>query len=261
MQERQFPPFDSENQTPAERRVLRRVRARRAQPFALGVGVSVLALFAVGCPGPADLANPQDYPVAAGTTSTGGGATAGTGTGGGTSPATCETDCVKDIFQKQQVLCKLCHQAKAAPDGLQSAGLNLEADGFTDRLKNVPAKHTDLPMGKTECTAGDKLIDTANPSASWLLKKIQGKQGNCGDPMPSSGMLSATQKTCMETYISCVAGGSITGGGGAPGGGTSSGGTGGTASAGTASGGTATAGTASGGSGGAKGGSGGTGGT
>jgi len=233
----------------------------------LGVGASVLALFAVGCPQPADLANPQDYPTAAGTgTGTGGSGTAGSGTAGTSSGSSCETDCIKDIFQKQTVLCKLCHQAKPASEmGLQSAGLNLESDGFTDRLKNVPSKHTDLAAGMSaaDCPTGDKLIDTANPSASWLLKKIQGTQGSCGTPMPSTGTLSASQKTCMETYIACVAGGSITGGGGSSSGGTSGGGTasGGTSGGGTASGGTtagsATAGTASGGT---SGGSGGTGG-
>jgi hypothetical protein len=243
VQEPQFSPFDSENLTPAERRTVRRVRARRLKAFSLSIGVSVLALFAVGCPEAADLANPENYPTGP-SGGTGGGATAGTGTGGMTSPSACETDCIKDIFQKQVALCKVCHAAM----GLQSSGLNLESDGFTDRLKNVPAKHGDLPMGKADCKAGDSLIDTANPSASWLLKKIQGNQGNCGDPMPP-GSLSAAQKTCMETYIACVAGGSIAGGGG------------GTANGGTSAGGTATggasAGTSSGGSGG-KGGSGGT---
>jgi hypothetical protein len=113
---------------------------------------------------------------------------------------------------------------------LQSSGLNLEADGFTDRLKNVAAKHMDLPSGKTDCPSGDKLIDTANPSASWLLKKIDGQQNNCGDAMPSTAPLTADEKTCMHTYISCVAGGAVTGGssGGAASGGSATSGTGGT---------------------------------
>lgn len=241
MQERQFSPFDSENLTPAERRALRRVRARRWQTFALGVGACALALFAVGCPGPADLTNRGDYPVAAGT-STGGGATAGTGTGGG-APAgdPCETACIKEMFQTSANLCKLCH---SAPPALNSAKLDLASDGFTARLKNVPATHSELAMGMTaaDCPTGDKLIDTATPANSWLLKKIHGEQGNCGTAMPSTAPLTATQKTCVETYVACVAPG-----GAAPAGGT-------------ASGGTASAGTSSGGSGGAKGGSGGTGG-
>jgi hypothetical protein len=249
VQEPQFSPFDSENLTPAERRALRRARARRVQAFALGVGACALALFAIGCPQPADLANPQDYPAAAGTTTTGGGATAGTG---GTAPAgePCETACMKEVFQTNQTLCKLCHNNM----GLKSAMLDLSSDGYTARLKNVSATHTDLGMGMTaaDCPTGDKLIDTTTPANSWLLKKIHNEQGNCGTVMPSTGTLSPAQKTCIETYVACVAPG-----GAAPSGGTSSGGA---ASAGTSSGGAASAGTASGGSGGAKGGSGGTGG-
>jgi hypothetical protein len=257
VQERQFSPFDFEQLTLAEQRALRRLRARRVRALVASVGAGILALCSVGCPEPADLQNPNQYPLPPATG--GSGSTAGSGTGG-SAPAGCETACIKDIFQKQVALCKLCHGAMPAPAGLQSSGLNLESDGFTDRLKNVAAKHTDLPMGKTTCPTGDKLIDTSNPSASWLLKKIQGQQNGCGDPMPSAGTLSADQKTCLETYVSCVAGGSISGGAGSGSGGTASGGT---ASGGTASGGTggsASGGTASGGGGASAGGGGGTGG-
>lgn len=207
MQERQFPESDSEALAPAERRVLQRVRARHVHGLTAGVGAALLALFVVGCPEPADLQDPNAFPKIAGSTA-GTSSTGGSGTGGSPS-ATCEVDCIKDIFQKQTTLCKLCHSAA----GLQSSGLNLEADGFTARLKDVPAKHGDLPMGKDTCTPGDKLIDTATPPNSWLLKKIHAEQGNCGDPMPSTGSLSAAQKTCIETYVACVAGGSPAPGG------------------------------------------------
>jgi hypothetical protein len=233
VQERQFSPFDSENLTPAERRALRRARTRRSQAFALGVGASVLALFSVGCPGPADLTNPQDYPVsAAGTTSAAGTATtAGTGTGGG-APAgdPCETACIKEMFQTSPNVCKLCHNNM----GLKSAMLDLASDGVTARLKNVPATHAELGTGMTaaDCPTGDKLIDTATPANSWLLKKIRGEQGNCGGVMPAGGATPA-QKTCVEAYVACVAPGGAAPSGGTSSGGTSSGGT----SAGTSSGG------------------------
>lgn len=204
MQEPQFSPFDSENLTPAERRTLRRVRARRAQAFALGIGASVLALFAVGCPEPADLANPQDFPTAAGTStgtagSTGGGVTAGTGGTGGmpASGASCESTCMTSIID---TTCKVCH-GKA----LKIAGtLDLETAGYTDRLKNKPAEHPSVDA--SACPTGDKLIDTETPANSWLLKKVSNQQGTCGTVMPATPPLTSDQLSCFQTYVSCVAG-------------------------------------------------------
>lgn len=131
--------------------------------------------------------------------------TAGTGAGSGGSasvPHVCETACVENIFRQELTLCKLCHGS-----ALQSSGLNLELPDVTARLKDVPAKHGDLAMGMTpaDCPVGDKLIDSANPEASWLLKKITGQQGNCGTVMPSAGTLSPAQRACIETYVHCVA--------------------------------------------------------
>jgi hypothetical protein len=133
----------------------------------------------------------------------------GSGGSGGAAGPSCEVACVNDIFQTQPALCKLCH---TAPPGLKSSMLDLASPGYTARLKNVPAVHGDLPKDKTTCTGGDKLIDTTTPANSWLLKKIQGNQGMCGDAMPNTGMLTADQKKCLETYVACVAGGPIGGG-------------------------------------------------
>ncbi len=206
MQERQFSESHSEALAPAERRALRRVRVRRVQGLTAAVGASLLTLFALGCPEPADLQDPGFFPqptpaATAGATSTGG--MSGTA---GASGASCEVACVNDVFQMQLTLCKLCH---TAPPGLKSSMLDLASPGYTARLKDIPAVHGDLAMGMTaaDCPKGDKLIDTAAPANSWLLKKIHGEQGNCGTPMPSTGMLTAAQKTCIETYVMCVAGG------------------------------------------------------
>ena len=201
MQEPQFSPFDSENLTPPERRTLRHVRARRVQAVSLGVGASVLALFAVGCPEPADLANPQDYSAAAGTGtgtagSTGGGVAGGTG-GMAPSSASCESTCMTSVID---TTCKVCH-GKA----LKIAGtLDLETAGYTDRLKNKPAEHPSVDA--SACPTGDKLIDTETPANSWLLKKVSNQQGTCGTMMPASPPLTSDQLSCFQTYVSCVAG-------------------------------------------------------
>jgi len=199
VQEPQLSPFDSENLTPAERRALRRSRTRRAPAFSLGVGASVLALFAVGCPEPADLANPGDYPTATAGTNTGtaGGATAGTG--GSASPsAACESTCMASIIG---ATCKGCH-GKA----IKLAGtLDLETAGYTGRLKDKPAEHP-LLDASAMCPTGDLLIDSAAPANSWLLKKVSNQQGTCGAVMPSPP-LTSEEVACVQTYVTCVAGG------------------------------------------------------
>lgn len=238
MQEPQFSPLESDTLTPAERQALKRARGRRWRVLLLAVGTASLTLFGVGCPEPADLQNPNAFPAPQGTS--GAGTTAGSGSGG-SATATCEVECVNKLFQKDQMPCLFCH-GKATHLG----DLDLESPDYTSRLKNQPAKHTGFMGPTTDCPQGDKLIDTTTPANSWLLKKIHNEQKTCGTVMPQAGTMTADQKTCLETYVACVAGGSAPAG------------TAGTTSGGTASGGTGTAGTAS--SGASSGGSGGTGG-
>jgi hypothetical protein len=139
--------------------------------------------------------------------------------------------------------------------------LDLETPGVVGRLKDVPAKHSDLApaMDPSTCPTGDKLIDSANPDASWFLKKIKGQQGGCGTAMPQPPTtLTAAETMCLETFVSCVAGKALGGGSGGSGSGGSGGGSGGSS---TGGGGASTGGGGSGGAGGTGGGSGGAGGT
>lgn len=252
MQERQFPPFDSEKLAPAERQVLRRTRVRRLQGLAFCVGAGVLALFAVGCPEPADLQNPSAYPPPAGAGGTG--TTGGTGTGG-SGTASCEIECVNKLFQKDMMPCLFCHTKD-----LKLGDLDLQSPGYTARLKDMPAQHTGFTTPKTDCPPAAKLIDTANPANSWLLKKIHNEQKTCGSVMPQAGTLTADQMKCLETYVACVAPGGGTTTGGAATGGAATGGATGSGGAATGGGGAAAAGTGSGGGGASAGGSSGTGG-
>ena len=117
----------------------------------------------------------------------------------------CETPCVQAIFTKDVADCKLCH---SSPGGLTSSGLDLQSPNVTARLKDVPAKHADIspPGSFPNCPVGDKLIDSANPTESWLLKKIRGEQGPCGTQMPQPPTtLTLTERACVETYVFCVA--------------------------------------------------------
>jgi hypothetical protein len=184
-------------------------------------------LLSVGCPEPADLDNPGAYPkpggnaasgsanggtpgggtpnggnatggMAAGGGTTGGMTAGGMATGGSGNPASCETACMKDVLEGG---CTLCHGAN-----LKSAMLDLEAAGYTGRLKDQPPTHAEA--GGT-CPTGDKLIDSANPMSSWLLKKVSGGQGSCGTNMPPGTGLAGEDLKCVQDYVSCVAAGGM----------------------------------------------------
>jgi len=121
---------------------------------------------------------------------------------------------VNQLFQKDQQPCLFCHSAST-----HLGDLDLESPGYTARLKDVAAKHTGISGSTDECPTGDKLIDTVTPANSWFLKKIHDEQKSCGTVMPQVGMLTPAQKTCLETYVACVApGGGTTPTGGGTGG-------------------------------------------
>ena len=126
----------------------------------------------------------------------------GSASNAGSSP--CETQCVQKILSGP-TKCALCHQGQPSPNGLQSSGLDLQSPNVTARLKDVLSKHTDLPPPNNICPTGDRLIDSSNPEQSWLLKKLKGQQGTCGDRMPQTGVIPAADLACLETYVYCVA--------------------------------------------------------
>lgn len=129
--------------------------------------------------------------------------TAGTGKTSGTqdpySKEPCYSTCSEEIF-RDPTGCKLCHSPAFA-----ASGLDLESPGRAARLKDVVAKHADLPVGQDACPRGDKLIDSANVQDSWMLKKIRGEQASCGAQEPPVGPLPAVDLACLTTYIECVA--------------------------------------------------------
>lgn len=212
MLKREFPQSESDL-LPAERAAVRRARWRWLQGTAAVIGLSALSVLAIGCPEAADLQNPCNYATPEAPTPAGGPETKPPPCGTKVmmeAKDPCEVSCVDQIF-KNPALCGICHDGN--PGKAMFSKLDLVGANYTKRLKDVAAVHGDLPAGKTTCGTGDKLIDTANPSASWLLKKIDGMQGTCGDAMPTTGPLSTDQKACLTTYVSCVAGGAVPTGG------------------------------------------------
>jgi hypothetical protein len=207
------------------------------QRWALGsigaVGLGALLTLA-GCP--ANLEDPQRF------------------ADGGAVTANSIPPCLQTLFSGTgKCSGNVCHSAGAMPAG----GLDLTSPDVAARLINVPATHGDIDFdgGGVTCPPA-KLIDTSNPSASWLLIKIDGTQGTCGSAMPQVGTLTSAEKSCIQNYITTVSADAGTSMSGGSGGSATSGGSGGATasggSSGAATGGSAGAST-SGGSGGASG--------
>ncbi len=199
-------------------------------------GALALSLFAVGCPEAADLENPEAYnkypPNGASGT---GGSAAGSGqtggTGGSSAQPNCEVACVNAIFQSVKANgCKACHAGAS-----KLGGLDLTVPGYTARLKDQAAKHLDgdpMTTGQEKpfppsanCPTNDMLIDTGDPSKSWLWRKVNQDQDLCGSFMPLGLALPAADLACIKTYVECVAQKPIGGGSGGTTGGSGGGGT------------------------------------
>jgi hypothetical protein len=94
-------------------------------------------------------------------------------------------------------------------------------DGLIDRIYDVPTTHLDIDCGTNgeyrECDwpsepaacfpfADALLVDSRNPGDSWLLKKLNGTSGGCGERMPPSGYsLDEAERACLEKFIRAAA--------------------------------------------------------
>jgi hypothetical protein len=92
----------------------------------------------------------------------------------------------------------LCHDLNA-DDGLDSESLlDLIEPNVATTVKDRPSD--DCP--------GKLIVDSANPSQSYLIEKVTSDNPTCGDPMPSGGRpaLSAKQQACVRAWVEQVAG-------------------------------------------------------
>lgn len=146
--------------------------------------------------------------------SSGSAGTAGTaGTAAGGAPPTCG---YAAIIQAQ------CAKAGCHNTTHMMSGLDLQAAGYEQRIVNAPVTYGDIscpdPAGgplPVECVpttcaqgTGQLLINTTTPSESWMLKKLLGTHGDCGDQMPlAPGKVTAEERACLESWIHYLAGG------------------------------------------------------
>jgi len=106
--------------------------------------------------------------------------------------------CVAALFVNGTGKCaaSVCHAKGSSPAG----GLDLGSPGVEQRLLDQIARHEGLDASAT-CSTSDKLIDSSDPSKSWLLKKLTGQQGNCGARMPLGQTLTPDELSCMQSWI------------------------------------------------------------
>lgn len=78
--------------------------------------------------------------------------------------------------------------------------MDLASPGVTERLVDVPATYAEVDSGDT-CPSNGRLIDSADPEQSWLLRKITGTHGDCGSVMPAAGSLTSDERACLESWI------------------------------------------------------------
>lgn len=203
MQERHYPRSPENSPLHAHR------QSSWLASFVAVAGAAAFALLSTGCPEPADLENPEQYPKrggASGGSASGGSASGGSAAGGGGSAAggggnlaACETPCMATVLET----CAVCHSSAA------KLGMLDLSPGYTARLKDKPATHSQISTANPTCPSGDSLINSASPEESWLLKKVSAAQGTCGDPMPAPSGLMGEQLQCMKDYVSCVAAGGM----------------------------------------------------
>lgn len=187
--------FDSDLAPCAQSEQVQARRSRwgvqRSALAAIGVLGTLTLLLLAGCPG--NLENAQTYNI------DNPDQPAQAGSNGVTQPGLdVDTGCLTTIFKASCVTVG-CHGATTP-----AAGLDLDSPGVNKRLINVLATHQ-LAMPNTGCVANQKLIDAANPDASWLVGKLTTDGSTCGLRMPVGPMLSADQIACATKYAHDVA--------------------------------------------------------
>ncbi len=89
---------------------------------------------------------------------------------------------VVSLFQER---CAVCHKGKTPPQGLSFEPARIAAA--------IDAPSREVPESK--------IIDTAAPEASYILKKVRRESGIKGKPMPPPKALEADELTVLEAWV------------------------------------------------------------
>jgi hypothetical protein len=151
---------------------------------------------------------------------TGGSGTGGTGSSGSIEGAGCDVQ----VALRQSCARSGCHSALDRYGDLDLSDVSMVRSQMVDRQ----APHSDIDCAEPgmpfrACsqdelsqfcpgsTSAVKLIDSANPDASWVFRKLDGTQGMCGDAMPLPPGNSALngwndeRRACLERFFRLLA--------------------------------------------------------
>lgn len=106
------------------------------------------------------------------------------------------SSCADEAVVREQVLTPRCGGGECHGGARPKAGLDLEQPGLATRLAGARSIHE---------ACGDRaLVVPGVARASFLVDKILGREGACGDPMPLEGSLSLEERRCLVTWIDAL---------------------------------------------------------
>lgn len=124
-------------------------------------------------------------------------------TSGGEGPAGSDVDagtfdgpCLDEADVRARVLAPSCTGSACHDARRPKAGLDLETPNVSARLLGVRSIH--------DACAERLLLVPGDPAASFLMDKVLGRQGACGDPMPELGALEPAQRRCVAEWIAAM---------------------------------------------------------
>lgn len=104
------------------------------------------------------------------------------------------SSCVDEAFVRERILLRRCVDGPCHGRRNPQANLDLQREGAGDRMMGVTSIH--------EACADRELVVPGQARASFLMDKVLGLQGSCGDLMPpTGGMLSLEERRCLVTWI------------------------------------------------------------
>jgi hypothetical protein len=189
-----------------------------------------------GCPGGADLDDPDRFPALQADTAGAAGSSGGAGTAGSAGTAGMAgssgvggritfvpPDCDYRGVLSSQCGRGTCHQKTPNNPTSPLAGLDLVADGIEERLYGKRPTYKDMTCPNPDgglvpvacvppgCSQDAYLIAPGNPTGSFMYQKIAGSHGDCGRVMPlAPGTLNDTTRACLEDWIEAVANATVT---------------------------------------------------
>jgi hypothetical protein len=171
---------------------------------------------------------PEPAAGAGGSSGSGGSTTGGAGSsqttaGSGGSAATgnsgpfLEVGCDYITVLKTNCARAGCHNSRSMVSGLDLTPT--PAAGLITRLKDQSPTHSEINCGNgdlfVECVPATcpapgtaLLVDSANPDASWILKKLTGTHDECGSQMPmppGNDGFDASRMACIEQLVRAIA--------------------------------------------------------